>query len=369
VGLTVISGLVGSQVKINGFLLDNLPEDHPIQKSFSYFDSQFGGSNPLEIHLSVGPGAKNLLDLKVLQELNDLENEVDRLFNGGQIISPLTVVKSLNQAQNQGNARAFSLPSRGQYIRMQRFLEPAFRDADGKIVSKDLKTGRLSARSADFGTLIMTEKRAALKEFTDQNISSEFLQIRWTGTAFLIDKGHQSVTRQMAKGLGLAFILVGIIAGFLFRSWRISFILLIPNLVPLVWMLGLMYLLGIEFKITTAILFTVAFGIAVDDSIHFMTRLRQELMTGKNLIYGLKRTFLETGEAIIQTSIILVSGFGLLIFSQFGVTHFTGLLIAASLIFALLADLLLLPILLLPMKKKWDQKFKKRLPKAPNLPK
>jgi hypothetical protein len=92
-------------------------------------------------------------------------------------------------------------------------------------------------------------------------------------------------------------------------------------------------------------------------------------MTGKNLIYGLKRTFLETGEAIIQTSIILVSGFGLLIFSQFGVTHFTGLLIAASLIFALLADLLLLPILLLPMKKKWDQKFKKRLPKAPNLPK
>jgi hypothetical protein len=368
-GLTLISGLVGSQVKINGFLLDSLPEDHPIQKSFSYFDSQFGGSNPLEIHLAVGPDAKNLLDLKVLQELNDLENEVGRLFNGGQIISPLTVVKSLNQAQNQGNARAFSLPSRGQYIRMQRFLEPAFRDAGGKVLSKDLKTGRLSARSADFGTLIMTEKRAALKEFTDQNISPEFLQIRWTGTAFLIDKGHQSVTRQMAKGLGLAFVLVGIIAGFLFRSWRISFILLIPNLVPLVWMLGLMYLLGIEFKITTAILFTVAFGIVVDDSIHFMTRLRQELMTGKNLIYGLKRTFLETGEAIIQTSIILVAGFGLLIFSEFGITHFTGLLIAASLIFALLADLLLLPILLLPMKKKWDQKFKKRLAKAPNLPK
>jgi hypothetical protein len=130
-----------------------------------------------------------------------------------------------------------------------------------------------------------------------------------------------------------------------------------------------MYLLGIEFKLTTAILFTVAFGIAVDDSIHFMTRLRKELMSGKNLIYGLKRTFLETGEAIIQTTVILVAGFGLLIFSQFGVTHYTGLLIAAALVFALLADLFLLPILLLPMKKKWDQKFKNRLAKAPNLPK
>ena len=172
----------------------------------------------------------------------------------------------------------------------------------------------------------------------------------------------------MAKGLGVAFVLVGVIAGFLFRSWRISFILLIPNLVPLIWMLGLMYVLGIEFKLTTAILFTVAFGIAVDDSIHFMTRLRKELQTGKNLIYGLKRTFLETGGAIIQTTIILVAGFGLLIFSQFGVTHYTGLLIAAALIFALLADLFLLPLLLLPLKKKWDVKFRKRITKAPNLP-
>lgn len=368
VGLTLLSGILGTQLKINGFLLDNLPEDHPIQRSFTYFDSQFGGSNPLEIHLSSGPAASNLLDLEVLGELDQLEQEVSLLFGGGQIISPLTVVKSLNQAQNQGNAQAFALPSKGQYQRMQRFLGPAFKETGSKILSEDLKTGRLSSRSSDLGTVEMSKKRALLKEFIDREIDPVLLQIRWTGTAFLIDKGHQSVTWQMAKGLGMAFIFVGIIAGFLFRSWRISFILLIPNLIPLIWMLGLMYLLGIEFKLTTAILFTVAFGIAVDDSIHFMTRLRKELMSGKNLIYGLKRTFLETGEAIIQTTVILVAGFGLLIFSQFGVTHFTGILIAAALIFALLADLFLLPILLLPMKKKWDQKFKKRLAKAPNLP-
>jgi predicted RND superfamily exporter protein len=367
--VTLLSGILGTQLRINGFLLDDLPEDHPIQRSFTYFDSQFGGSNPLEIHLSSGSGASNLLDLEVLVEIDQLEREVSRLFNGGQIISPLTVIKSLNQAQNQGDMQAFALPSKGQYQRMQRFLNSAFKETGSKILSEDLKTGRLSSRSSDLGTVEMSKKRALLKEFSNREIEPALLQIRWTGTAFLIDKGHQSVTWQMAKGLGMAFVFVGIIAGFLFRSWRISFILLIPNLIPLIWMLGLMYLLGIEFKLTTAILFTVAFGIAVDDSIHFMTRLRKELMSGKNLIYGLKRTFLETGEAIIQTTVILVAGFGLLIFSQFGVTHFTGLLIASALIFALLADLFLLPILLLPMKKKWDQKFKKRLAKAPNLPK
>jgi predicted RND superfamily exporter protein len=367
--LTLLSGILGTQLRINGFLLDDLPEDHPIQRSFTYFDLQFGGSNPLEIHLSSGSRASNLLDLEVLGEINQLEREVSRLFNGGQIVSPLTVIKSLNQAQNQGNTQAFALPSKGQYQRMQRFLNSAFKETGSKILSEDLKTGRLSSRSSDLGTVEMSKKRALLKEFSDREIDPALLQIRWTGTAFLIDKGHQSVTWQMAKGLGMAFIFVGIIAGFLFRSWRISFILLIPNLIPLIWMLGLMYLLSIEFKLTTAILFTVAFGIAVDDSIHFMTRLRKELMSGKNLIYGLKRTFLETGEAIIQTTVILASGFGLLIFSQFGVTHFTGLLIASALIFALLADLFLLPILLLPMKRKWDQKFKKRLVKAPDPPK
>jgi len=367
--VTLLSGIFGTQLRINGFLLDNLPEDHPIQRSFTFFDSQFGGSNPLEIHLSSGSRASNLLDLEVLGEIDQLEREVSRLFNGGQIMSPLTVIKSLNQAQNQGNTQAFALPSKGQYQRMQRFLNSAFKETGSKTLSEDLKTGRLSSRSSDLGTVEMSKKRALLKEFSNREIDPALLQIRWTGTAFLIDKGHQSVTWQMAKGLGMAFIFVGTIAGFLFRSWRISFILLIPNLIPLIWMLGLMYLLGIEFKLTTAILFTVAFGIAVDDSIHFMTRLRKELMSGKNLIYGLKRTFLETGEALIQTTVILVAGFGLLIFSQFGVTHFTGLLIASALIFALLADLFLLPILLLPMKKKWDKKFKNRLAKAPNLPK
>ena len=204
----------------------------------------------------------------------------------------------------------------------------------------------------------MTALREELNEFVIQEVNPALLHVRWTGTAYLIDKGHKSVTLQMAKGLGVAFLLVGIIVGFLFRSWRISFLLLIPNFIPLIWMLGLMYLLGIEFKLTTAILFTVAFGIAVDDSIHFMSRLKQELMLGKNLIYGLKRTYLETGKAIVLTTIVLTAGFGLLIFSQFGVTHFTGLLISASMIFALLADLMLLPLLLLPLKKMWEKKFK-----------
>ena len=357
-GITLLCILLGANLKINGYLLDNLPIDHPIQQDFEYFNEQFGGSNPMEIYLSTGEKANSLLDFDVLVEINKVETKLHELFGQGQSVSPLTLVKSLNQAQNQGDPKAFVLPSRGQRQRMNRWLDKAVDVNGDKFLSSDRKSGRLSARAPDLGSLKMTELRQVLDQFVKEQINPELLQVRWTGTAFLIDKGHRSVTLQMAKGLGVAFLLVGVIVGFLFRSWRISFLLLIPNFIPLVWMLGLMYVLGIEFKLTTAILFTVAFGIAVDDSIHFMSRLKQELLLGKNLIYALKRTFLETGKAIVLTTIVLTAGFALLIFSQFGVTHFTGLLISASMIFALLADLMLLPLLLLPLKRMWEKKFR-----------
>ncbi|WP_192349165.1 RND family transporter [Algoriphagus sp. Y33] len=356
--VTLLCVFLGLNLKINGYLLDNLPLDHPIQQDFTFFDEQFGGSNPLELHLSVGKGANSLLDYDVLGELNKVESKIQELFGGGQTVSPLTLVKSINQAQNRGNPQAFQLPSKGQLQRMNRWLEAALETGEPKVLSADRKSGRISTRAADLGSLKMTALRAKLDEFVLEEVTPDLLKVRWTGTAYLIDKGHSSVTLQMAKGLGVAFLLVGVIAGFLFRSWRISFLLLIPNLIPLIWMLGLMYVLGIEFKLTTAILFTVAFGIAVDDSIHFMSRLKFELASGKNLIYALKRTYLETGKAIVLTTLVLTTGFGLLIFSQFGVTHFTGLLISASMVFALLADLMLLPLLLLPLKKIWEEKFR-----------
>lgn len=355
-GLTVLSIILGFQLKVNGYLLDNLPLDHPIQEDFAFFDQQFGGSNPLEIYLEAGDSATSLLDFEVLQEIEKLEVKLSETFGERQFVSPLSLVKTLNQAQNQGSRAAFNFPSQGQYLRMRRYFDQILKLEGPKVINTDQKSGRMSSRVADLGSLEMGERRAEILSFVKNEINPQLLKVRWTGTAYLIDRGHESVTRQMFQGLLVAFAVVGLVAGFLFRSWRLSFILLIPNIIPLVWMLGLMYLLGIEFKLTTSILFTIAFGIAVDDSIHFMSKLKTELDAGKNLLYAIKRTFLEAGRAIVLTTVILVAGFALLSFSQFGVTHFTGLLISFTLVFALLADLFLLPLLLLPLKKVWDKK-------------
>ncbi|MHA7129362.1 efflux RND transporter permease subunit [Algoriphagus namhaensis] len=354
--LALLGAFLGTRIQINGFLLDSLPQDHPIQEDLNYFDAQYGGSNPLELSIrAVGAGA-SLLDYEVLKEIHQVELELVRIFGERQFLSPVTLVKTLNQAQNQGDIAAFRFPTPGQHSRMNRWQDQASKPSVGILIDESRAEGRISGRLPDLGSYVMSQKREELRRFVEQNIDAQLLDVRWTGTAFLIDKGHQSVTKQMLRGLGVAFVLVGLIAGILFKSWRIAFILLLPNLFPLLMMLCLMFFLGIQFKLSTAILFSVAFGIAVDDSIHFMTRLKFELGKGKGLLYALKRTFLETGYAIALTTLVLVSGFGLLMFSQFEVTYFTGLLISASLIFALLADLFLLPILLLPMKKIWDKK-------------
>ena len=347
--LSLAGIFLGSKVQINGFLLDNLPLNHPIQQDFAYFDQHFGGSNPLELYLEKGTSATNLLDFKVLLEIEKVEKKLSELIGGGDFVSPLGFVKILNQAQNQGNPKGFRTPSQGQYLRMRSYFTSALDFQQPKVLSEDLQSGRISGRAPDFGSLKMGKIRQELLAFVAKEINPNLLNVRWSGTAYLIDRGHESVSIQMIKGLGLAFVFVGLIAGVLFKSWKMALILLIPNVIPLVWMFGLMWIMGIELKLTTAILFTVAFGIAVDDTIHFMSKLHLELRKGKSFHYAVKRTFMEAGKAMILTTVCLVSGFGLLIFSQFGVTHFTGLLISCSLIFALLADLLLLPVLLFPL--------------------
>lgn len=354
--LSLLSGLALTDLRINGYILDNLPRNHELVKEFEFFDEKFGGSKPFELSLRVGEKADNLLEKEVLLELEKLENFVRENYESGVILSPLSAVKGINKALNSGSENAFRLPSQGQFDRVREFVPQALEQSPVQILSDGYTKGRMSTRTADMGSLKSKALNDNLYGFLEKEIDENLVEVRLTGTSHLIDISHESVTRQMARGLGVAFLIVAVVAGFLFRSWRISMVVLLPNIIPLLWMCGVIWLLGIELKLTTAIIFTVAFGIVVDDSIHFMSKMRIELAKGKSWFYALKRTYLETGKAIILTTLILGTGFSVLTLSQFGVTYYSGLLISLALIFALLADLLLLPLMLIPLKKIWDKK-------------
>lgn len=360
VGCTLGSILALSQVKINGYILDNLPVEHELVQDFIFFDQHFGGSKPLEIYLEAGPKSKDLLQLESLEEIQKLEEFVKDEYESSAILSPLTLVKAVNKAQNGGNPNAYRLPSAGQLVKIKSLLPEIPESYSTRLTSSDFQKGRLTTRTEDMGSYAGSELKDALESFLYNEIDPDYLKARLTGTSLLIDLSHVTVTQELAKGLGLAFLLVALIAGLFFKSFRIAFMVLLPNIIPLLWMCGMMWMLGIELKLTTAILFTVAFGIAVDDSIHFMAKLKTELDKGRSLLYAIKRTYLETGKAILLSTLILVSGFSVLIFSNFGVTFYAGVLVSSALVFALLADMLLLPILLLPMQQVWKSKIIRR---------
>jgi predicted RND superfamily exporter protein len=151
----------------------------------------------------------------------------------------------------------------------------------------------------------------------------------------------------MLQGLSLDIVALMIIIGLIFRSWKMMMISVIPNVIPLAMIAGLIGWSGIEMKVTISIIFSIAFGIAVDDTLHLLSRLKVEMSKGVNLYKALMTTYLSTGKAMILTAMVIAAGFSTLMLSNFKSTFYVGMLISLTLVFALLAELILMPVLLM----------------------
>ncbi|GAA0189714.1 MMPL family transporter [Fulvivirga kasyanovii] len=349
--LLIVISLAGiSQIRINTFLIEDLPADDPLKQDFTFFDSQFGGSRPFEITATVKKEGLTVYDRQVLVETDSLQSYFTSLFGPGGIISPVTIVKGLNQAINGGSPDAYRLPStEKEWKRLNKYLPRILKrhESAGNITAKENTIGRISTRVGDIGSAISLAKTKELQSYIRQHTDTSLVAYKVTGTSNLIDKNNEYLAKNMFEGLGIAFLVVAIIAGLLFKSIRMVIITLVPNVIPLLVIAGIMGISGITLKLSTSIVFSIAFGIAVDDTIHFISKLKIELNKGKPLLYALKRTYLSTGKAIIVTSIILSGGFLILLLSSFGGTFYTGLLVSLTLIFALIIDLTLLPVMII----------------------
>ncbi|GAA4427152.1 MMPL family transporter [Pontibacter saemangeumensis] len=354
--ITVIS-LVGiSQIKVDTTFLEDLGDDDPILQDFQYFEEKFSGVRAFEMHLIAVEG-HSIYDLEVLRELEELENYLYNTYGLNFVTSPATVVKTINRAQNGGLPDYYSLPESRRGMQQVKQRLQAFRNRSDlrSVVTPDGKEGRLTGKMKDIGSAAATVKNDSLRSFISRNINPEYLRTRITGSSVLLDKNNAYVTSNMMQGLIIAFGVIAVIVGLIFRSWRMVIISLIPNVIPLLMIGGIMGFMGINMTVSISIIFTIAFGIAVDDTIHFLSKLKLELMSGKSLPYAVKRTFISAGKAIIITSCILVAGFLTLVLSTFDATFYVGLFVSLTLVFAVAADLYLLPVLILlfyrPSKK------------------
>ncbi|MBF9253760.1 MMPL family transporter [Pontibacter sp. 172403-2] len=354
--ITIISLAGITQIKVDTTMLEDLGDDDPIVLDFQFFEHKFSGVRPFELHLQAAPG-HTMYDAEVLQEIDQLENYLYRKYGLNFISSPAGVVKTMNHALNGGLNDYYKLPDNKQQLQQIQKRLQAFRKRSElrAVVTPDGREGRLSGKMPDIGSAAAAVKNDSLRAFIHQHINPEYLTTRLTGSALLLDKNNEYVVSNMMQGLLIAFVVIAVIVGMIYRSLRMVVISLIPNIIPLLMMGGIMGFLGINMTVSISIIFTIAFGIAVDDTIHFLSKLRLELRAGKSIPYAVKRTFIFTGKAIIITSCILVAGFLTLVFSTFDATFYVGLFVSLTLFFAVIGDLYLLPVLVLlfyrPRKK------------------
>jgi predicted RND superfamily exporter protein len=363
-GFIVVSGASITKVRIDSTFLEDLSDDDPVKLDFLYFEKQFAGVRPFEMHLKPAPG-KTMYDLETLRETEEIEHYLTQTYGLNFMASPVTVVKALNRSFNGGSNAFYKLPASEKELKRLTAKLKLFAKKDDlkNLIATDGKSGRLTGKMPDVGSAKAKVMNAGLKDFIAKNTNPKVLQTRLTGTALLMDKNGENLTTNMMYGMGMDIALVILIALGLFRSFRMAIITIIPNLVPILMIGAIMGIFGINMKVSTSIIFTIAFGIAIDDTIHFISKFRLVTLKEPSLFKAIRYTFKHAGKAIIINSGILVCGFFTLLFSGFDGTFYTGLLIGLTLIFGIAAEIFLLPVLLLYFYKPEKRKQKGTVPK------
>lgn len=359
-GVVAVSVVGLVQIESDNLLMDDLNDDEPLKADFNYLDAHYGGVRPFEMAILIKDTNTTVWDQDVLKTLDSVETYLEDSYGVSIKVSLVKTMKILHRGMYSGLPEYFSLPSQKSKQRMARqMLKQAQKGQILRTMTDSTEhILRISGAIPDIGNKRVTELNAKLYNYLESKTLGGKLEYHVTGTAHLIDKNLSYMSSSLVKGLAFSVLIVALIMGLIYRSFSIVVISMIPNIVPLVVIGGLMGVLGVELKISTAIIFTIAFGIAVDDTIHLLGKFKFELMKGRTKMYALKRSYMTTGKAMILTTLILCSGFALLVFSSFLGTFYLGLMLCLSLFVALIADLTLLPVLIVlfyhPKQKKRD---------------
>src|SRR5690606_18228314 len=296
-------------------------------------------------------GVLKLSTLKKMDQLGEIIKEIPEL---SPPISIVNMVKYSKQAFYGGLPKYYQMPTSQE----SSFIMNTVRNSSdkGNLLKSFVDSTGQTARMTTFMKDIETDRMEQVKDKLLESINTIFPPDRYkaymTGNALLFLQGTKYLVKNLQVSLFLAILLIALLMVYLFRSFRMVLISLTPNLLPLIMTAGIMGYIGVPIKPSTILVFSIAFGISVDDTIHFLTRYRQELIANhweiKKSVYAALR---ETGVSMFYTSVVLFFGFSVFIISNFGGTVALGALVSLTLLFAMLGNLILLPSLLLSLER------------------
>lgn len=351
--LLIVSIIGIYQIKISGSLIEDMPQDSEFVNDIRFYENEFNGIMPLEIMIDT-KRKKGVMKLSTLKRMNELENLIIETPELSKPISVVGLVKYSKQAYYNGNPKHYQLPTSQENSFILSYAKNSTSNVDllKNFVDSTGQYARITTFMKDIGTDKMERIEENLQNKIDKVFPKERYYVTMTGKAFVFQKGTKYLVKNLAISLSLAIFLISLFMAYMFRSGRMIVVSLIPNLLPLLVTAGLMGYLGVPIKPSTILVFSIAFGISVDDTIHFLAKYRQELQANhwkiKKSVYAALR---ETGISMFYTSIVLFFGFSVFTISSFGGTVALGALVSATLLFAMLSNLLLLPSLLLSLER------------------
>lgn len=352
IGFLMLSFIGIYFIKVSGSLLEDMPQKADFIKDVRFFEKEFNGIMPLEFLIDTKRD-NAVSKLSTLKRIERLGNELEEFEEFSKPISVVNIAKYAKQAFYNGKPKYYQLPTRQE----QNFMLPYFKnfESNGKLNAYVDSTGqyaRLTVFMKDVGTDRMEQIEAQLLPKIEKIFPEERYDVVMTGKALIFQKGTNYLVKNLVVSLSLAILLIAIFMAWMFRSFRMILISLLPNMLPLLMTAGMMGFLGVPIKPSTILVFSIAFGISVDDTIHFLAKYRQELKAHnwkiRKSVYPALR---ETTVSMFYTSIVLYFGFSVFMISSFGGTVALGGLVSATLLFAMLSNLLLLPSLLLSLER------------------
>jgi len=354
-----------SQITTTGNIIDDLPKNDPIVEDLKFFEKGFNGVMPFEIVIDTKKENGVFADNgKVLYKIQKLQRALAKYKEFSKPLSITEAIKFSYQAYKNGKPKFYILPSATELKKLQKYVKnDAQKTSFSSFIDSTNQITRVSFQMADIGTKEMDVLLNEIRPKIDKIFPPKDYNLSLTGTSVVFLKGTNYLVENLLTSLTLAIILIASLMSVLFSSVRMVLVSLMPNLLPLLTTAGLMGFFGIPIKPSTILIFSIAFGISVDDTIHFLAKYRQELKHHKwNIKEAVYLALQETGVSMIYTSIILFFGFGVFTVSSFGGTIALGTLVSITLLFAMMADLILLPCLLLSLDKSLTTKAFKKEP-------
>lgn len=352
-----------------GYILDDIPKDEIAYRDLKYFEQRFKGVMPVEILVDTKKkgGATNMGFLKKMNEAQDA------LFANKLFSKPTSMINALKfstQAYYNNNPNQYRLPKDNILTPELSFIYQYLNNSGNKsgsqfskaFIDSNKQLARITVQIPDIGSQRLPELYATLDTILNPIFPKDEYKITYTGTSIVALEGYNYLVGGLVESVLWALFIIGIVMFFILRKPKMLIMGMIPNLIPLFLTAGIMGYFNIPIKPTTVLVFSIAYGMSSDFTIHFLNKYRRELARHQwDVAKTINDTIFDMGFSMLYTTIILCLGFGCLVVSDFDGTKYLGVLISITLFSSLFSNLVLLPAMLMSFDKPINLRFKLKL--------